>query len=68
MRAVYFEVLTNPLLKMSDVTVVARVAHAHGALVIIDNTFVTPLVSSLWIWERILCCILLPSICLVIPM
>lgn len=43
MRAVYFEVLTNPLLKMSDVTVVARVAHAHGALVIIDNTFVTPL-------------------------
>ena len=42
-RAVYFEVLTNTLLKMSDVTVVARVAHAHGALVIIDNTFVTPL-------------------------
>ncbi|WP_418969875.1 PLP-dependent aspartate aminotransferase family protein [Alloscardovia omnicolens] len=41
-KAVYFEVLTNPLLKMSDVSVVSRIAHKYGAIVIIDNTFVTP--------------------------
>lgn len=40
--AIYFEVVTNPLLKVSDVETVVRVAHKHGALVIIDNTFVTP--------------------------
>lgn len=41
-KAIYFEVLTNPLLKMSDVSVVAEIAKKHNALVIIDNTFVTP--------------------------
>ncbi|OTA26513.1 hypothetical protein B9G54_04815 [Alloscardovia macacae] len=42
-RAMYVEVLTNPLLKVSSVELVARVAHEFGAFVIIDNTFVTPL-------------------------
>ena len=40
--AVYFETLTNPLLQVNDVRRIARIAHRHGALVIVDNTFVTP--------------------------
>ena len=41
-QAVYFETLTNPLLKVNDARAIAATAHAHGALAIVDNTFVTP--------------------------
>ena len=41
-KAVYFETLTNPLLKVNDAHAIAAIAHAHGALAIVDNTFVTP--------------------------
>ena len=39
----YFEALTNPLLKVVDIAAIAEVAHAHGARLVIDATFVTPL-------------------------
>lgn len=41
-KAVYFETLTNPLLKVNDVQSLAALAHAHNAIAIVDNTFVTP--------------------------
>ena len=41
-RAVYFETLTNPLLKVNDVRAISATAHRHGALSIVDNTFATP--------------------------
>ncbi|MBT1174734.1 PLP-dependent transferase [Bifidobacterium sp. LC6] len=41
-KAVYFETITNPLLKVNDVRGIAAVAHRFGALAIVDNTFVTP--------------------------
>ncbi|KFI97033.1 trans-sulfuration enzyme family protein [Bifidobacterium stellenboschense] len=41
-KAVYFEVLTNPLLDVNDVRAIANIAHRHGAIAIVDNTFVTP--------------------------
>ncbi len=41
-KAVYFEVLTNPLLQVNNVTRISEVAHCYGALSIVDNTFVTP--------------------------
>ncbi len=41
-RIVYFETLSNPLLKLIDMEVIARAAHEHGALFIVDNTFLTP--------------------------
>lgn len=41
-KAVYFETLTNPLLQVNDVARIAEIAHGYGALVIVDNTFVTP--------------------------
>lgn len=32
----------NPLLEVSDIAAIARIAHAHGALLIVDNTFMSP--------------------------
>ncbi|HLT57199.1 MAG: aminotransferase class I/II-fold pyridoxal phosphate-dependent enzyme [Limnochordales bacterium] len=41
-RMVIMESLTNPLMKVSDLERVAAVTHAHGALLVVDNTFLTP--------------------------
>jgi cystathionine gamma-synthase/methionine-gamma-lyase len=41
-KAVFCEVISNPLLKVADVPAVAELAHAHGAEVIVDSTFATP--------------------------
>jgi cystathionine beta-lyase len=41
-KALYFETLTNPLLQVNDVAALSQLAHRHGAIVIVDNTFVTP--------------------------
>jgi cystathionine beta-lyase/cystathionine gamma-synthase len=38
-RLVWFESPTNPILKIVDLEYLTRVAHAHGALAILDNTF-----------------------------
>ena len=39
---VWLETPTNPLLTCIDIEAVAAIAHAHGALVVVDNTFATP--------------------------
>ena len=41
-RLVWIETPTNPLLKLIDVAAVAGIAHAHGALMAVDNTFMSP--------------------------
>jgi cystathionine beta-lyase/cystathionine gamma-synthase len=41
-RAVFVESLTNPLLKAADLRAIAAAARAHGALLIVDSTFLTP--------------------------
>ncbi|MFZ1491498.1 MAG: cystathionine gamma-synthase [Ilumatobacteraceae bacterium] len=41
-RMVWLETPTNPLLTCIDIEAVAAVAHARGALVVVDNTFATP--------------------------
>jgi cystathionine beta-lyase/cystathionine gamma-synthase len=41
-RVVYFEVVTNPMIKVIDAPAVIEMAHRHGAAVIVDNTFTTP--------------------------
>ena len=40
--AVVLETISNPLLKIPDVEAITQWAHAHEAIVIIDNTFATP--------------------------
>jgi cystathionine gamma-synthase len=39
---VWLESPTNPLLTCFDIEAVAEIAHGHGALVVVDNTFATP--------------------------
>ncbi len=43
-RLVWIETPSNPLLNVSDITSIARVAHSHSSssLVVVDNTFATP--------------------------
>lgn len=41
-KLLYLESPTNPLLKIVDVPVVAKAARRAGALVVMDNTFATP--------------------------
>ncbi|MEM6479264.1 MAG: O-succinylhomoserine sulfhydrylase [Pseudomonadota bacterium] len=44
-RAVFFESLSNPALEVIDIEAVAALAHAKGAVVMIDNVFATPVYS-----------------------
>jgi len=39
---VWLETPTNPLLTCFDIETIAAVAHDHGAIVVVDNTFATP--------------------------
>ncbi len=41
-KAVLIESPANPLMTVTDIAMVSRVAKAHGALTIVDNTFMTP--------------------------
>ncbi len=41
-KAVYVESPANPLLTVTDIEEVAKTAHKHGKLLIVDNTFLTP--------------------------
>ncbi|MGH2455547.1 MAG: cystathionine gamma-synthase [Candidatus Limnocylindria bacterium] len=41
-RLVWVETPTNPLLKVVDISAVARLAASAGALTVVDNTFATP--------------------------
>ena len=41
-KAVWVESPTNPLMNLVDIRAVAELAHQHGALVICDNTFLSP--------------------------
>jgi cystathionine gamma-synthase len=41
-RLVWLESPTNPLLTCVDIAALAELAHNHGALVVVDNTFATP--------------------------
>ncbi len=43
--AVFFETIANPTLEVVDIEAVAKLAHAHGALVVVDNVFATPVFS-----------------------
>ena len=40
---VYCETITNPILKLADVERITRMAHAVGGLMMVDNTFATPI-------------------------
>ena len=41
-RLLWVESPTNPLLRITDIRAAAEVAHRHGALCVVDNTFASP--------------------------
>lgn len=41
-RAIYFETPTNPLLQITDIKAIAKIAKEHQLLTIVDNTFASP--------------------------
>ena len=44
-RAVYFETPANPNMRVIDIAAVAEIAHASDALLIVDNTFCSPILQ-----------------------
>ncbi|MEL6621447.1 MAG: O-succinylhomoserine sulfhydrylase [Pseudomonadota bacterium] len=44
-KAVFFETPSNPTLELIDIASVSEIAHAVGAMVIIDNVFATPMMQ-----------------------
>jgi cystathionine beta-lyase/cystathionine gamma-synthase len=41
-KLVHVETPTNPMMKLCDLRAAADIAHAHGALLMVDNTFASP--------------------------
>ena len=42
-KAMFGETIANPALTVLDIELFAKVAHAHGVPLIVDNTFATPI-------------------------
>lgn len=45
-KLIFVETPTNPTLELVDIKAVAEIAHAHGAVLVVDNVFATP------IWQK----------------
>ena len=43
---IWLETPTNPLLKVTDIAALAGLAHRYNALLIVDNTFASPLIQK----------------------
>ncbi|CAG8434371.1 1973_t:CDS:2 [Ambispora gerdemannii] len=41
-KLVWVETPTNPTLRLTDIREIARLAHFHGAILVVDNTFMSP--------------------------
>jgi len=44
-KLVFVETPANPTVVLTDVAAVARLAHEHGALLLVDNTFASPILQ-----------------------
>jgi len=45
-KMIWIETPSNPLLQISPIAVLADLAHAHGARLVVDNTFATPYLQN----------------------
>lgn len=45
-KAIFIETPTNPLMKETDISEVAAISKQHGLLLIVDNTFYTPVIQK----------------------
>jgi O-succinylhomoserine (thiol)-lyase len=44
-RVVFIETPTNPMMQLADLAAVTEIAHGCGALMVVDNTFLTPVLQ-----------------------
>ncbi len=44
-RVLLVETISNPLLRVADIPALARLAHDAGTLLVVDNTFATPILT-----------------------
>jgi cystathionine gamma-lyase len=44
-RMIWVETPTNPMLKIVDIAAVAKIAHRHDAILVVDNTFASPMLQ-----------------------
>jgi cystathionine gamma-synthase len=45
-KLIWLETPTNPLLNIADIAALAQLAHDHGALLVVDNTFASPYLQT----------------------
>lgn len=45
-KLIWIETPSNPTLSLVDIRAVARAAHGHGIMVVVDNTFLSPYVQN----------------------
>ena len=45
-KMIYVESPANPTMKLTDIAACAAIAHAHGALLVVDNTFASPVLQQ----------------------
>ncbi len=41
-KAIYIETPTNPMMNVTDIAAIAKIAHVHNLLLVVDNTFMSP--------------------------
>jgi cystathionine gamma-synthase len=44
-RLLFVETMSNPLVRVVDIAALAELAHHHGTLLVVDNTFATPVLT-----------------------
>ncbi len=44
-RMIWLETPSNPLLNIADIAAIAKIGREHGALVVVDSTFATPIAT-----------------------
>jgi cystathionine gamma-lyase len=66
-RMIWAETPTNPMLKLVDLAKVAAFAKKHGLILVVDNTFCSPMLQRPLEFGAIWCCIRRPNTSTAIP-
>lgn len=45
-KMIYLETPSNPMMEITDIAAVAEIAHEHGAVLVVDNTFLSPYLQN----------------------
>lgn len=45
-KLIYLETPANPTMEISDIEAISKIAHARGLLVVVDNTFCSPILQN----------------------